>query len=76
LSPSPTAKLGIRAKRNPMTNHEVENRAGGVEETRKGKDRVPEGQGFYAPATPSGGTRPAPKTEPGSGVNPSIPKQA
>jgi hypothetical protein len=32
------------------------------EGTRKGKDRVPEGRGFYAPATPSGGTRPAPRT--------------
>ncbi len=57
-----------------MTNHEVENRAGGVEETRKGKDRVPEGLGFYAPATPSGGSRPAPKTDSGSGVSPSTPK--
>jgi hypothetical protein len=59
-----------------MTEHEVENRAGGVEETRKGKDRVPEGQGFYAPATPSGGTRPAPRTDSGGAVNPSTPTQA
>jgi hypothetical protein len=59
-----------------MTNHEVENGASGIEETRKGKDRVPEGQGFYAPATPSGGSRPAPRTEPGSAVNPSTPAPA
>jgi hypothetical protein len=45
-----------------MTNDEGERRARDVEETRKGKDRVPEGRGFYAPATPSGGTRPAPRT--------------
>ena len=45
-----------------MTNDEGERRAGDVEETRKGKDRVPEGRGFYAPATPSGGTRPPPRT--------------
>jgi hypothetical protein len=56
-----------------MTNHEVEKSAGGIEETRKGKDRVPEGQGFYAPATPSGGTRPSPRTEQGDGVNQSTP---
>lgn len=59
-----------------MTEHEVENRAGSVEETRKGKDRVPEGQGFYAPATPSGGTRPAPRTDSDGTVNPSTPTQA
>ena len=59
-----------------MTNHEVENRDGGVAETRKGKDRVPEGQGFYAPTKPSGGTRPAPRTEPGGAVNPSTPTPA
>jgi hypothetical protein len=45
-----------------MTNDEGERRAGGVEETHKGKDRVPEGRGFYVPATPSGGTRPDPRT--------------
>ena len=45
-----------------MTNDEGERRDGGVEEPRKGKDRVPEGRGFYAPATPSGGTRPPPRT--------------
>ena len=45
-----------------MTNDEGERRAGDVEETQKGKDRVPEGRGFYAPATPSGGTRPPPRT--------------
>ncbi len=56
-----------------MTNHEGENRAGGIEETRKGKDRVPEGQGFYAPATPSGGIRPVPRTEQGGGLKPSTP---
>jgi hypothetical protein len=42
-----------------MTNDEVESGAGGVKDTRMGKDRVPEGRGFYALATPSGGTRPA-----------------
>ncbi len=37
-----------------MTNDAGERRAG-VEETRKGKDRVPEGRGFYAPAAPQWG---------------------
>jgi hypothetical protein len=50
-----------RRKNRGMTNYEGERRAGGVEDTRKGKDRVPEGRGFYAPATPSGGTRPVPR---------------
>jgi hypothetical protein len=53
-----------------MRNHKGTKRANGAEETRKGRDYVPEGRGFYAPVTPSGGTRPVPKTESGIGGSP------